>query len=87
MEIIDNIKELYLYEQNLLKSCTSKLLESSNDSVHDNILNVFDNIDEINRKLNKFLKEQEIIYIEKTTRKKKEELFEELDAMLLRINE
>ena len=87
MEIIDNIKELYLYEQNLLKSCTSKLLESSNDSVHDSVLNVFDNTDEINRKLNKFLKEQEIIYIEKTTRKKKEELFEELDAMLLRINE
>ncbi len=83
----ENLSTLYIYEQNLLKSCTTKLLESSNEIVHDNILSIFDNIDEINRKLYKYLLKQELIKKEKTTKKKKENLYEELDSMLLRINE
>ena len=47
----ENIKTIYLYEQNLLKSCADKLLDSSNEIIHDNILSIFDNTDEINRKL------------------------------------
>ena len=51
----ENLKIIYLYEQNLLKSCTSKLLESSNEIIHDNILSIFDNIDELTRKLYNYL--------------------------------
>ena len=83
----ENIRTLYLYEQNLLKSCTSKLIESSNEIVHDNILSIFDNIDEINRKLYNYLLQEDMIIKEKTTKKKKEDLYEELDSLLLRINE
>lgn len=83
----ENLSTLYIYEQNLLKSCTTKLLESSNEIIHDNILSIFDNVDEINRKLYKYLLKQELIKKEKTTKKKKEILYEELDSMLLRINE
>lgn len=83
----ENIRALYLYEQNLLKSCASKLIESSNEIVHDNILSIFDNIDEINRKLHNYLLKENMIIKEKTTKKKKEELYEELDELLLRINE
>lgn len=83
----ESIKTLYLYEQNLLKTCTNKLLESSNEIVHDNILSIFDNIDEINRKLYNYLLREELITKEKTTKRKKEDLYEELDCLLLRINE
>lgn len=83
----ENLSTLYIYEQNLLKSCTAKLLESSNEIVHDNILSIFDNVDEINRKLYKYLLKQQLIKKEKTSKKKKEILYEELDSMLLRINE
>ena len=83
----ENLKIIYLYEQNLLKSCTSKLLESSNEIIHDNILSIFDNIDELTRKLYNYLLENELIIKEKTTKKKKENLYEELDSLLLRINE
>jgi hypothetical protein len=83
----ENIRTLYLYEQNLLKTCTNKLLESSNEIVHDNILSIFDNIDEINRKLYNYLLKEELIIKEKTTKRKKEDLYEELDSLLLRINE
>lgn len=87
MEERENLRTLYLYEQNLLKSCTTKLIESSNEVVHDNILSIFDNIDEINRKLYNYLLKEELIRKEKTTKKKKEDLYEELDNLLLRINE
>ena len=83
----ERIRTLYLYEQNLLKTCTNKLLESSNEIVHDNILSIFDNIDEINRKLYNYLLKEELIIKEKTTKRKKEDLYEELDCLLLRINE
>ncbi len=83
----ENIRTLYLYEQNLLKSCTTKLIESSNEIVHDSILSIFDNIDEINRKLYNYLLKEDMIFKEKTTKKKKEDLYEELDSLLLRINE
>ncbi|MBQ6547110.1 MAG: hypothetical protein IJL74_03850 [Bacilli bacterium] len=83
----ENIRTLYLYEQNLLKTCTNKLLESSNEIVHDNILSIFDNIDEINRKLYNYLLKEELIVKERTTKRKKEDLYEELDCLLLRINE
>ena len=87
MKTEESIETLYLYEQNLLKSCTNKLLESSNEIVNDNILSIFDNTDEITRKLKKYLEEKELIRNEKSTRKKKESLYEELDSLLLRINE
>lgn len=83
----ENLSTLYLYEQNLLKSCTTKLLESSNEIIHDNILSIFDNIDELNRTLYNYLLKNELIKKERTTKKKKENLYEELDSMLLRINE
>jgi len=87
MKETDNIKTLYIYEQNLLKSCTNKLLESSNEIIHDNILSIFDNIDELNRKLYKYLEKNNFIKKEKVTKRKKENLYEELDSLLLRINE
>ena len=83
----ESIRTLYLYEQNLLKSCVEKLIESSNEIVHDNILSIFDNIDEINRGLYNYLLKEELIIKEKTTKRKKEDLYEELDSLLLRINE
>lgn len=83
----ENLRTLYIYEQNLLKTCTSKLIESSNEIVHDNILSIFDNIDEINRKLYNYLLKEEMIIKDKTTKRKKEDLYEELDTLLLRINE
>jgi len=83
----ESLLSVYLYEQNLLKSITTKLIDSSNEIVHDNILSIFDNIDEINRKLYNYLLKEELIIKEKTTKKKKEDLYEELDSLLLRINE
>ena len=83
----ENIKTIYLYEQNLLKSCADKLLDSSNEIIHDNILSIFDNTDEINRKLYNYLLKQDLIIKDKLPKKKKEDLYEELDEMLLRINE
>lgn len=83
----ENLSTLYIYEQNLLKSCTDKLIESSNEIIHDNLLNIFDIVDEINRRLHKYLLKQELIKAEKATTRKKEMLYEELDGMLLRINE
>ena len=57
----ENLLTLYLYEQNLLKTLTTKLLESSNEIIHDNILSIFDNIDELNRLLNNYLLNHELI--------------------------
>lgn len=78
---------LYIYEQNLLKSCVDKLLASSNEVIHDNILSIFDNVDEINRTLYKYFLEEQLITKQRVTKKKKEILYEELDSLLLQINE
>ena len=43
--------------------------------------------DEINRRIYNYLLNQEMIIKERTTKKKKEDLYEELDELLLRINE
>ena len=83
----ENLSTIYIYEQNLLKSCTNKLIELSSEELHDNLLSIFDEIDELNRKLYNYLLKHELIKKERTTRKKKEALYEELDTMLLRINE
>lgn len=83
----DDIRSLYIYEQNMLKSCVENLLESSNEIMHDNILSIFDNIDEINRRLYKYLLKEKFIKKERSTKRKKENLYEELDSLLLRINE
>jgi hypothetical protein len=83
----ENIKTIYFYEQNLLKSIVTKLLDSSNEIIHDNILSIFDNTDEINRKLYNYLVKEGLIIKDKLPKKKKEDLYEELDEMLLRINE
>lgn len=83
----ENLMTLYLYEQNLLKTLTTKLLESSNEIVHDNILSIFDNIDELNRMLHKYLINNQLITKERVSSKKKELLYEQLDTLLLRINE
>lgn len=82
----ESIMTLYIYEQNLLKSCVSKLIESSSEIMHDNVLSIFDNIDEINRRLYNFLLKGKAITIEKTTKKKKETLYDDLDTLLLRID-
>ena len=81
----DKINALYIREQNIFKSTAEKLVLSSNEIVHDNILAMFDNIDEINRKLLKFLKDKEIINNKYINKKKKESKYEELDSMLLKV--
>ena len=83
----ENVMTLYLYEKNLLKTLTTKLLESSNEIVHDNVLSIFDNIDELNRMLHKYLINNQLITKEIVSSKKKELLYEQLDTLLLRINE
>ena len=57
----ENLLSLYIYEQNLLKSCTNKLLESSSEEVHDNLLNIFDEVDDLNRKLYNYLLKNDLI--------------------------
>ena len=84
---IEQINSLYIREQNLLKSSVEKLIESSNEIVHDNILSVFDNIDEINRKLYNYLKEKEFIKNKYINKNKKEQKYEELDSLLLKVGE
>lgn len=83
----ESLMTIYLYEQNLLKTLTLKLLDSSNEVVHDNILSMFDNVDELTRKLYNYLKKNNMIVQNKVSKKKKESLYEELDEMLCRINE
>ena len=87
MKEFENLQTLYIYEQNLLKSCANKLVEASNELVHDNLLCIFDNIDELNRKLYNHLKQNNLIKKEYVSRIKKEKLYEELDCLLLKINE
>ena len=86
MQELENIKTLYIYEQNLLKTCTNKLLEAWDENLHDNILLIFDNIDELNRKLHNYIKDNTNIKKESLSKKKKETLYEEFDSMLLRIS-
>ena len=81
----DKINALYIIEQNIFRSNAEKLILSSNEIVHDNILAMFDNIDEINRKLLNFLKEKEIITDKYINKKKKDNKYEELDSMLLKV--
>lgn len=87
MQELENIKTLYIYEQNLLKTCTNNLLEAYDENLHDNILSIFDNIDELNRKLKSYIKQKSNIKKEPISKKKKENLYEELDNMLLRISD
>lgn len=87
MKELENLQTIYIYEQNLLKSCANKLIESSNELLHDNLLCIFDNIDELNRKLYNHLKKNNLIKKEYVSKKKKENLYEELDYLLLKINE
>ncbi len=83
----DYLRTLYIYEQNLLKSTVDILIESSSEIVHDNILSMFDNIDEVNRKIYNYLFSQGIIRKDSITKKKREDLYEELDCLLIGINE
>lgn len=87
MQELENIKTLYIYEQNLLKTCTNNLLEAYDENLHDNILSIFDSIDELNRKLKSYIKQKSNIKKESISKKKKENLYEELDNMLLRISD
>lgn len=87
MKDLENIETLYLYEQNLLKNCANNLIEASDEILHDNLLCIFDNVDELNRKLLKYLKTKKEIKKEQINRKQKEYLYEELDSLLLKINE
>ena len=81
------LSTIYFYEQNLLKSCANKLLYSSSEIIHDNILNIFDNVDELNRILYKYFLKNNYITREIITKRKKETIYEELDGLLLMINE
>ena len=86
MNIKDNLISIYISEQNLLKKVTEKLLDCTSDEVHDYILSIFDEIDDINRKLYKFLVKSKYIEKEKTSKKEKEEIYEKLDSLYLEIN-
>ena len=81
----DKINSLYITEQSLLKSCTEKLVSSSSEIVHDNILSIFDNIDDINRKIFTYLEKKELITNKFISKKKKDDKYEELDSLLLQI--
>lgn len=83
----EELKALYFHEQNLLKSTAEKLIESSNEIIHDNILSLFDNIDEVNRLLYNYLLKEKMIIRNRVSNKKQENIYNELDSMYLRINE
>lgn len=86
MDIKDNLISIYIYEQNLLKSITDKLINCNSDEVHDYILSIFDEIDDLNRNIYKFLIKNKYLEKEKTSKKEKEQLYEKLDSMYLEIN-
>lgn len=86
MDIKDNLISIYIYEQNLLKTISSKLLECTSDEVHDYILSIFDEIDDLNRKIYKYLTKNKYIEKEKTSKKEKEQIYEKLDSLYLEIN-
>ena len=86
MNIKDNFMSIYIYEQNLLKTTADRLLECNSDLVHDYILNIFDELDELNRKIYKFLIKNRYLEKEKTKKREKEQIYEELDSLYLNIN-
>lgn len=86
MDIKDNFMSIYIYEQNLLKTTADRLLECNSDLVHDYILNIFDELDELNRKIYKFLIKNRYLEKEKTKKREKEQIYEELDSLYLNIN-
>ena len=86
MNEIDNIESIYLYEKNLLKSCTNILLETSTEELHDYILSIFDEVDEVTRKIYKYLEKSNKISKDRISNKKKESLYEELDTYLIEMN-
>lgn len=86
MDIKENLISIYIYEKNLLKSTTNKLLECTSDIVHDYILNVFYELDELNRYIYNYLIKNKYIEKEKTSKKEKNQIYEELDSLYLRIN-
>ena len=86
MDIKENLISIYIYEQNLLKTICNKMLESSIDEVHDYLLSIFDETDELIRKLYTFLIKNKYIEKEKIIKKEKEELYEKLDSLFLKIN-
>ena len=63
----------------MLKTITSKLLECKSDEVHDYVLSIFDELDEINRDLYKYLLKEKYLENEKTSAKGKSILYEKLD--------
>ena len=86
MDIKDNLKSIYIYEQNLLKTICDKMLDSSSDEVHDYLLSVFDETDELVRMIYKYLLKSKYIEKEKIIKKEKENLYEKLDSLFLQIN-
>ncbi len=86
MNEIDNLESIYLYEKNLLKSCTNMLIESSTEDLHDYILSIFDEVDELTRKIYKYLEINNKITKDRISKQKKESLYEELDAYLIEMN-
>lgn len=83
----ESLLTIYICEQNLLKNCTEKLIKSKDEKIHDYILNIFDSIDEINRKLYKYINKNSFTKEIKANKNIVEELYEELDSLYLRINE
>ena len=86
MDINDNLKSIYIYEQNLLKTICNKMLDSSLDEVHDYLLSIFDEIDELIRIIYKFLTENKYLEKEKINKREKAWLFEKLDGLFLEID-
>ena len=86
MDTKDNLISIYLDEKNLLKSTTDKLLECDSDEAHDYILNIFDELDDLNRQLYKFLIENRYLEKERISKKEKEQIYEELDSLYLTIS-
>ena len=80
------MKSIYFSEQNILKSVANDLLECRSNGVHDNLLNIFDDIDELNRKIYKYLIMKKYIPQEKITKQRKKIVFEQLDELYLGIN-
>lgn len=86
MDTKDNLISIYINEQNLLKKVADKLLECTSDEVHDYILSIFDELDDLNRKIYKFLIRNKYLEQEKTSKKEKEQIYEELDSLYLTIS-
>lgn len=86
MDTKENLISIYIYEKNLLKTTTNKLLECTSDTVHDYILNIFDELDELNRYIYNYLISNKYIEQDQKSKKEKNQIYEELDSLYLRIN-